>query len=68
MFPACFSSFFFLNPGITQFVFMNERCEVSVLKNNKRETGEVRKRVGVIAGGGGVRVRAAASSPLPLLL
>lgn len=44
--------FLFINSGITQSVFINERCEVSVLKNNKRETGRVRNREGVTAGGG----------------
>ena len=48
-----------LNPGVPLSVFMDERCEVFVLKNNKRIRGRVRSR-GVEEG----CTRAAASSPL----
>lgn len=59
MFPACLSSLSppspFLNPGITQSVFMDERREVFVLSdNNNVERRRVRNKVCVTAGGGGV--------------
>lgn len=60
-----------LTPGITQFVFKDERCEVSVLRQQRRQRKSEEGRVVTAGGGGGVRVVVCEGSselPLPLLL